>query len=587
MSFDPTEIVSAPSCSIYKLSRTIKALEQTAYNMLRSIYEDSSFVAEIHQLYPSLPLIANLRCGRWYAPSFTDYCYFKSTDGHTNNCSFSLTRTNMHLAERLAQSGGAVVVDSTRKGKRFPDSFSKTVPVWACVLNRAIHRTRMRMNQQGSPVHACVGQARGEQACGQGPGEGPALGPSDRQGVSHTQGQGQGLGGQVARSDSDAVPGSGESMDSDSLNTQEVPPAARLEGRHASRGPAGPATGHVAGGPAAHHNEANHEANHEVNYVVDCAVDRVVGLGINLEGLARDLKKPLRPLWVSQQTVIWINQMPSIERDWDFTPIILLSASLPVPAPVRRSGGVLGAATDGCGEECSWCYVPGAGDDEESWAMGLTPELFWKHRWVFLDAGPTGCPKAIARVLAEDKEERRKQARSGAPPPPHAVALQPASVHGMLGQSGANNGAATPMASSAPAMMEDAGDAVVMAARLGDTGMVLGNFAAGCPPGVWDLADAVINVGALQYRALEQTEGGPPALALPHFYLHLPVVDSKLERHSLCAQLPAGVAFISAHLAAGRRVLVHGQGEHGIGVSACFCLAVLASAAFQTGAYIK
>ena len=27
----------------------------------------------------------------------------------------------------------------------------------------------------------------------------------------------------------------------------------------------------------------------------------------------------------------------------------------------------------------SWSYIQGAGDDEESWAMGLTPQLFWNY----------------------------------------------------------------------------------------------------------------------------------------------------------------------------------------------------------------
>lgn len=30
----------------------------------------------------------------------------------------------------------------------------------------------------------------------------------------------------------------------------------------------------------------------------------------------------------------------------------------------------------------SFSYVPGAGDDEESWAQGLTPALFWQHQQV-------------------------------------------------------------------------------------------------------------------------------------------------------------------------------------------------------------
>ena len=30
------------------------------------------------------------------------------------------------------------LVDSTRSGKSMPDSFSKTVPIWCCVVNRAL-----------------------------------------------------------------------------------------------------------------------------------------------------------------------------------------------------------------------------------------------------------------------------------------------------------------------------------------------------------------------------------------------------------------------------------------------------------------
>ena len=46
-------------------------------------------------LYPTLPVFANLRCGLWYAPRARDTCYFKSTDGHNGNWSFSCTRLNL------------------------------------------------------------------------------------------------------------------------------------------------------------------------------------------------------------------------------------------------------------------------------------------------------------------------------------------------------------------------------------------------------------------------------------------------------------------------------------------------------------
>lgn len=38
-----------------------------------------------------------------------------------------------------------MIVDSTRKGKRFPDSMSKTIPIWTCVLNRSVYNYRKKM----------------------------------------------------------------------------------------------------------------------------------------------------------------------------------------------------------------------------------------------------------------------------------------------------------------------------------------------------------------------------------------------------------------------------------------------------------
>lgn len=48
--------------------------------------------------------------------------------------------------------GGCIIVDSTRRGKRFPDSMSKTIPIWCCVLNRAIERYRLQTNNKVSGV---------------------------------------------------------------------------------------------------------------------------------------------------------------------------------------------------------------------------------------------------------------------------------------------------------------------------------------------------------------------------------------------------------------------------------------------------
>ncbi|KAL7277741.1 hypothetical protein ACG7TL_008680 [Trametes sanguinea] len=111
------------------------------YNRLHSIQEDVRFVFQVHQAYPSLPVLPNLRCGAWYVdPSIATNvpAYFKSTDGHFGNWSFNLRRPNLHLLPVIIANGGAILVDSTRAGKRIPDALSKTVPIWCAVINRAM-----------------------------------------------------------------------------------------------------------------------------------------------------------------------------------------------------------------------------------------------------------------------------------------------------------------------------------------------------------------------------------------------------------------------------------------------------------------
>jgi tRNA A64-2'-O-ribosylphosphate transferase len=59
--------------------------------------------------------------------------------------------------------------------------------------------------------------------------------------------------------------------------------------------------------------------------------------------------------------------------------------------------------------EFSWQYIPGAGDDEESWARGLTPTLFWKHSYDLLDAGPDHCNQLVADIVEKDRVYRAQR----------------------------------------------------------------------------------------------------------------------------------------------------------------------------------
>ncbi|KAD6454806.1 hypothetical protein E3N88_09512 [Mikania micrantha] len=56
--------------------------------------------------------------------------------------------------------------------------------------------------------------------------------------------------------------------------------------------------------------------------------------GVDIASISSLLKKPLRPLWISQKTVIWLNEVPDY-NDWDFTPIILISASASNDVEIR------------------------------------------------------------------------------------------------------------------------------------------------------------------------------------------------------------------------------------------------------------
>lgn len=113
--------------------------------------------------------------------------------------------------------------------------------------------------------------------------------------------------------------------------------------------------------------------------------------GADIASIALALRKPLRPLWISQKTVIWLNEVPEYDS-WDFTPIILVSTSSSSSTYQQRTTS-----------EFSWNYIAGAGDDEESWARGLSPDLFWKYANDIISSGPDLCNQKIANIVEKDR----------------------------------------------------------------------------------------------------------------------------------------------------------------------------------------
>lgn len=98
---------------------------------------------ELASVLDGTPLLANKRAGSWYvAPEWgagTAAC-FKSTDGHASQRHFSLARLNMNVLKLACTHGCVTLVDATRRKKRQPDAFSRTVPIWVGVMNACRQR---------------------------------------------------------------------------------------------------------------------------------------------------------------------------------------------------------------------------------------------------------------------------------------------------------------------------------------------------------------------------------------------------------------------------------------------------------------
>ena len=152
--------VDADDCGLAaSLSATLRTLHKERrldrVSHLRSIEYDVRFVRAAHAALGAPPLLANLRCGAWYTPPALSvgHCYFKSTDGHAGCWDFSLSRLNLQAALAAATAGAVMIVDSTRSGKRFPDALSKTVPIWCCVINRALAEARSAAGAWDTALH--------------------------------------------------------------------------------------------------------------------------------------------------------------------------------------------------------------------------------------------------------------------------------------------------------------------------------------------------------------------------------------------------------------------------------------------------
>ena len=447
------ELNATASLSMSAVLRTLhKERRQDRISHLRSINHDAEFVALVHAALGSPPLLANLRCGEWYAPPSlsSGHCYFKSTDGHVGCWDFSLSRLNLQAAlvgaaaprtesnqrsnvDSTSCSNAAVmVVDSTRSGKRFPDALSKTVPIWCCVINRALAQER-------------------------------------REAASNSGGDSSGDSG---------------SWDTALHLPPWVPPseAAQIEER---------LDGWV-------------------------ATLRRPALASVLRRLVDALHMPLRPNWLCPPAAsagggggIGAASGGAAATGGAASSAATYAAEA---TRVREKAAARGApfvwvhcvcASEACTpeqarERASYTYIQGAGDDDENWARGLTAELWWKWR------------EEIIRVAARDPEGAEEMIvdRLAA----HRQAPQPTTA-GTVG--GAASDAAAAAADVADLTLGEVVVVATTPppCALWDSGLLLGSRLSAAVPAVWKHADAVLDVGgswSIESRGEAADAASPP-----------------------------------------------------------------------------
>lgn len=264
----------------------------------------------------------------------------------------------------------------------------------------------------------------------------------------------------------------------------------------------------------------------EMLKVIPERVESVIHSGVILNPgkFIKSLQKPLRCFWIwnnhQQDDDQWIrkNYKDIHEAMNHYTCILCVNCSDSIS---DRTHG----------------YISGAGDDEQSWSLGLTPSLFWKHHEELLRLNDRIMVENMIRnIVSSAKLSNEEWYRSSDLP------------------------------DDANAPLSEFYDTI------GQTGISIGSRRSGKPPNCWEHFDAIVNVTTIEYEELSTGEGIPKS----KYYLHIPVEEGKRDRTELERWLPLAIFFVGVHAVTyKRRVLIHcAQGmDRSVAIAiACVCI---------------
>ena len=399
------------------------------------------------------PLLANARAGCWYtcpllsssSASSTSSCYFKSADGHAGVWNMSLKRLNLPMLKLLAATGGCFVVDASRT-KVLPDSFSRTLPLWAACMNRVIGRYRTTTTATAATATATATATA----------------------ASLVKGYNDDCDNTAALFWDEAL-----YTPNNVISTKEHESMEALLEQH-------------------------------VESVLQS------GVILHPDELVRLVQKPLRPVWLTPSDCQSQGNLENLIAEWKdlakcYSVIVCISCSC-CSSLSTCSISQAPPSTRTCHENHhnsnhhfadttdlkDFLYSPGAADDEESWARQLTPTLFWKHRKALLwnindeddddDDGNATITHSTCRPKTNDETD--------------AMIDQLVQDYHQRDEHDGNNS-------------KDSGN-TGSANELGNTGISIGTRRAGRPPGCWEIYDAILNVTTTEYPEMTQQSSSIP-----------------------------------------------------------------------------
>ncbi|CAG8560692.1 15846_t:CDS:2, partial [Acaulospora morrowiae] len=268
---------------------------------------------------------------------------------------------------------------------------------------------------------------------------------------------------------------------------------------------------------------SNSEHSQIVSLIPKFAQD-LINSGYNIESLSNKLKKPLRPLWFTPSSNVFIHDLPDYSTV-SFFPVICLSASQMVEMGSERRHGYL--------------YVQGSADDHEMWAMGLTPSLFWKHHKTILNTNdPVECEKRVKEIVDGHRNTN-------------------------------------------PELLVSNIDASKNFDFIGNTCVAIGNYKSANPLTCWTIFDYIINCTPEPYSDSEPIPSPPYS----NNYLQLSIPEGKKGQNNLFSSIPVALEFVKKPLEEKKRILIHCK--QGIDRSVGIGLAVLVKYFDDGGVFIK